>query len=67
MTNSFLSILKYWRSSVADSVIGDACLTGKEVEEFHSLSREEAETGYWDKRLSTFCLIPYPNMCCVSL
>ncbi len=45
MTQSYLSILKYWRSSVADSVIGNACLTAKEIEEFHALSREEAETG----------------------
>ncbi|PIP00863.1 AAA domain-containing protein [Pleomorphomonas carboxyditropha] len=40
-----LAILKYWRSAVADSAIGDACLTGRMVEEFRSLSREEAETG----------------------
>ncbi|PRA82531.1 hypothetical protein CQ054_19670 [Ochrobactrum sp. MYb29] len=45
MNNSVLSIMKYWRSSVADSVIGDACLTGKQVDEFHDLSREEAEKG----------------------
>ena len=40
-----LAILKYWRSAIADSAIGDACLTGKMLEEFHSLSREEAEAG----------------------
>ncbi|WP_079211000.1 hypothetical protein [Brucella pituitosa] len=45
MTKSYLSNLKYWRSSVADSVIGNACLTANEIEDFHALSREEAEMG----------------------
>lgn len=40
-----LAVLKYWRSSVADSAIGDACLTSNMLEEFHNLSCEEAETG----------------------
>ena len=45
MAKTDLAILKYWRSSVADSAIGDACLTSKMLEEFHSVSRKEAETG----------------------
>lgn len=45
MIGTDLAILKYWRSSVADSAIGDACLTGKISETFHSLSSAEAETG----------------------
>jgi len=45
MSKTDLAILKYWRAAVADSAIGDACLTGKMLEEFHSLSRDEAETG----------------------
>lgn len=45
MAKTDLAILKYWRSAVADSAIGDACLTSKTLEEFHGLSREEAEAG----------------------
>ena len=45
MAKTDLAVLKYWRSSVADSAIGDACLTSKMLEEFHSVSRKEAETG----------------------
>lgn len=45
MAGTDLAILKYWRSAVADSAIGDACLTGRMIAEFHALSPEEAETG----------------------
>lgn len=45
MAKTDLAVLKYWRSAVADSAIGDACLTGKTLAEFHSLTAEEAETG----------------------
>ncbi|MFK4822818.1 DEAD/DEAH box helicase, partial [Ochrobactrum quorumnocens] len=68
MTNSFLSILKYWRSSVADSVIGDACLTGKQVEEFHKLSREEAETGILGQKALDFLFDRVPeHVLCIAV
>lgn len=45
MARPDLAILKYWRSAVADSAIGDACLNTKTLSEFHGLSAEETETG----------------------
>jgi hypothetical protein len=45
MVKADRAILKYWRSAVADSAIGDACLTSKMLADFHALSREEAEIG----------------------
>lgn len=45
MADTDYAILKYWRSAVADSAIGDACLTGKALGAFRGLSREEAETS----------------------
>ncbi|MDX8530082.1 AAA domain-containing protein [Mesorhizobium sp. VK25A] len=60
MTKADLAILKYWRSSVADSAIGDACLTSKMLEEFYSLSREEAETGILGRKAVDFLFDKVP-------
>ena len=40
-----LSVLKYWRAAVADSTVGEACLTAKGAAAFLAVSREEAESG----------------------
>ncbi len=61
MAKTDLAVLKYWRSSVADSAIGDACLTSKVLEEFHSLSREEAETGILGKEAIDFLFDKVPE------
>lgn len=63
MAKTDLAVLKYWRSSVADSAIGDACLTSKMIEEFHSLSREEAETGVLGERRSISYLTRCRSTC----
>jgi len=56
-----LAILKYWRSTVADSATGDACLTGKMLEEFHSLSSREAETGVLGREAVDFLFANVPE------
>lgn len=61
MAKTDLAVLKYWRSSVADSAIGDACLTSKMIEEFHSLSREEAETGVLGREALDFLFDKVPE------
>lgn len=61
MVNTDLAILKYWRSSVADSAIGDACLTGKMLDEFHSLSAAEAETGVLGQEAKDFLFAQVPE------
>lgn len=61
MAKTDLAILKYWRSAVADSAIGDACLTSKMLEEFHSLSREEAETGILGQEAVDFLFDKVPE------
>ena len=61
MAKTDLAILKYWRSSVADSAIGDACLTGKMLDEFHSLSAAEAETGVLGQEAVDFLFAQVPE------
>lgn len=61
MTKTDLAILKYWRSSVADSAIGDACLTSKMLQEFLSLSRAEAETGVLGREAVDFLFDKVPE------
>lgn len=61
MAKTDLAIVKYWRSSVADSAIGDACLTSKMLEEFHSLSRAEAETGFIAREAVDFLFDKVPE------
>lgn len=61
MAKADLAVLKYWRSSVADSAIGDACLTSNMLEEFHKLSREEAETGVLGKEAIGFLFDKVPE------
>ncbi|RAZ82672.1 hypothetical protein DPM33_34405 [Mesorhizobium hawassense] len=61
MTKTDLAVLKYWRSSVADSAIGDACLTSKMLEEFHGLSSEEAETGFLGREAVDFLFDKVPE------
>ncbi|ODT90071.1 MAG: hypothetical protein ABS86_04390 [Sphingobium sp. SCN 64-10] len=61
MAKTDLSVMKYWRSSVADSAIGDACLTRKALEGFHGLSSEEAETGILGKEAIDFLFDKVPE------
>ena len=61
MTKADLSILKYWRSAVADSAIGDACLTSKNLDEFHFLSHEEAEAGVLGQEAINFLFDRVPE------
>lgn len=61
MAKTDLAILKYWRAAVADSAIGDACLTSKTLEEFRSLSREEAETGFVGREAVDFLFDTVPE------
>src|SRR5438445_9896513 len=55
------AVLKYWRSSVADSATGDACLTSKMLEEFYNLSRAEAETGVLGQEAVDFLFDKVPE------
>ncbi len=61
MAKTDLAILKYWRSAVADGAIGDACLTGRMIDEFHNLSREEAETGILRREAVDFLFATVPE------
>lgn len=61
MAKPDLAILKYWRSAVADSAIGDACLTSKMLEEFYSLSGEEAEAGVLGREAVDFLFDNVPE------
>ena len=61
MAKTDLAVLKYWRSSVADSAIGDACLTSKMLEEFHRLSRKEAEAGVLGQDTIDFLFAEVPS------
>lgn len=45
MAKTDLAILKYWQASLADSVIGNACLNSKVINDCYPLSSEEAESG----------------------
>lgn len=60
MAKTDLAVLKYWRSSVADSAIGDACLTSKLLEQYHSVSREEAESGVLGQDAIAFLFADVP-------
>lgn len=61
MVKTDRAILEYWRSAVADSAIGDACLTSKMLGEFHTLSREEAETGVLGREAVDFLFDNVPE------
>jgi hypothetical protein len=61
MAKTDLAVLKYWRSSLADSAIGDACLTSKMLEDFHSVSRKEAETGVLEQDAIDFLFGEVPS------
>jgi len=61
MTKTDISILKCWRSAVADSAIGDACLTSKMLEGFHGLSHAEAETGVLGQEAVDFLFDKVPE------
>lgn len=61
MATTDLAILKYWRSAVADSAIGNACLTSKMLGEFRSLSREEADVGVLGREAIEFLFDNVPE------
>jgi len=61
MADTDFAILKYWRSAVADSATGDACLTDKALAEFRGLSREEAETGSLEQETIDFLFAEVPD------
>ncbi|KRE22548.1 hypothetical protein ASE66_25485 [Bosea sp. Root483D1] len=61
MVKTDQAILNYWRSAVADSAIGDACLTSKMLGEFHALSRDEAETGVLGREAVDFLFDNVPE------
>ncbi|WP_156412175.1 DNA helicase I [Bosea sp. Root483D1] len=61
MVKTDRAILEYWRSAIADSAIGDACLTSKMLGEFHALSREEDETGLLGREAVDFLFKDVPD------
>ncbi|MFG1295585.1 AAA domain-containing protein [Xanthobacter variabilis] len=68
MARPDLAILKYWRSAVADSAIGDACLKAKALAEFRSLSAEEAATGILGREAVGFLFSKLPaHVQCVAV